>query len=273
MYLFENDEVAVVDGGGRGDVVAVFNPTTHLDNGGGDFWGRSFLRSRGFRPVGIVSKKINWFPVGATTEAIAAIKAASIAPKWAYGYSQGGYAALKFSAMLGAPAISLAPQYTIDPAETGPDVNRDYHRFFDAEAHSGMEISADDVHPGSRLVYDPAWTDDHWSAERIVSRCTVDVITVPGCGHDVPQLLVQTGALRHLFDSSPLEFQRFVQRNRMKSALYRLTIARRHRDAQRSLSALPWYLWAAISRETRSIALSEMRATLASASPLSVQVP
>ncbi len=262
--IFEDENVCVIDGKGPGKIVVVFNPITHLYDGTGEFWGKVFLKSRGFHPVGIVSKSINWFPVSSTRRAVEALKAAGFQPSWIYGYSQGGYGALKYSAALGAPAIALAPQFTIDPSVTGEHVNRDYHGFFDPEINADMTIRDGDVFAGSRIIYDPGWTNDEWNAAKIMECSQSELVQVPACGHDVPQLLIQTRAVDVLFSMSAAGFGQFVWRNRFKAPLYRLTKARRERDMRQHYPAIAWYLLAALAPKSwREAAMGELKVMLA----------
>src|SRR5271168_4492658 len=67
--------------------------------------------------VGIMAKKGNWYPVESLKAAATAL--ASIIQGYdrriTYGGSMGGYAAIKFSRLLGATeVISLCPQWSID---------------------------------------------------------------------------------------------------------------------------------------------------------------
>jgi tetratricopeptide (TPR) repeat protein len=131
------------------------------------FWGDRFVERAGLSAFGFVARVPNWFPRASMERAAAAIapQLAAYPDRVMYGHSQGGYAALKYSALLGArTVISSCPQATIDPREV-PDDPR-FHRYFRLDLHGGMHVD-DQVIGTPFILYDPFEQVDAMHVRRI----------------------------------------------------------------------------------------------------------
>src|SRR4051794_10196197 len=73
-----------------------FRPDGHA------IWGREPAAKMGLDAIGFVAKRENWFPAAAMQKAAPAVRALlGGGPALCYGYSMGGYAALKYARLLG----------------------------------------------------------------------------------------------------------------------------------------------------------------------------
>jgi tetratricopeptide (TPR) repeat protein len=123
-----------------------------------------------------------------------AIRAALKPRAIAYGYSMGGYGALKHGALLGVEsAIAVAPQATIAPADVPWDSR--FHRFHRPVAHARMRIAAPDLAPFSAVLADPHDATD-WRHARLVAEAgPVHLLRAPLSGHAAIWLLASTTTL------------------------------------------------------------------------------
>jgi hypothetical protein len=101
-----------------GTIVVTFDSYTdarHLDRSG---FAEHFLHSRQIDAIHIISRDNDWYQYPELPQAAKVV--AEITSQYgrvvAYGSSMGGYAAIRFGAMVGATtAVALSPQYSIDP--------------------------------------------------------------------------------------------------------------------------------------------------------------
>lgn len=162
-----------------------------------------------FNVLGIMPKQKSWFPessIQAMMSSIAPILA-RFTQRIAYGGSMGGYAAIKYSALLGVQrAVALVPQFSIDPQDVE---DTRYNMFFQPELNSGMAVRAQDIAPDCEyiMVYDP-----YYAADRAHIDCLLPVVPqahvlhLPYTGHDAIAVLASSELvhdfLRHSFDAS-----------------------------------------------------------------------
>ncbi len=177
--------------------LATFNNMNQIANGR-DFWGRTMTAKHGIECFGFVTKGPNWFPATSMARAAAAI--ATDRPIINYGHSMGGYAALKYSRLMGvAGVVASAPQATIDPAADIED--RRYIGNYDAILNAGMGIIRGDTAGRVLLAYDPTFRPDRLHAEwvmRVTDR--VEPCLLPYMQHR-PVAALRPAVVLPLFDA------------------------------------------------------------------------
>ncbi|GGJ14408.1 hypothetical protein GCM10011320_22020 [Neoroseomonas lacus] len=150
--------------------------------------------------IGFMPKHGNWYP----KEDIELIRP-SIEPllskyktRLAYGFSMGGYGAIKHSRALGAThVLAMSPQWSIDP-EVAPWERR-YLHFID-KCSENMEIVDDDCGGEIYVIFDNM-NKDRFHAEKISSAAAVNSIQAPLTGHDTWKLFLSSATMRALFDA------------------------------------------------------------------------
>jgi tetratricopeptide (TPR) repeat protein len=104
--------------------------------------------------VGFVARSPNWYPTASVARAASAVRAVLRPAAIGYGFSMGGYAALKHGARLGLThALSVSPQLTIDPDEVPEDTR--YHLRYRPEVHGRMRPEAADLPRFAVVAADP----------------------------------------------------------------------------------------------------------------------
>jgi tetratricopeptide (TPR) repeat protein len=173
MLIFEDEHIRVIHRPGATRWTLLTFNVIDFQVADLRFWADRFVEKAGLSAFGFVSRRPNWFPAASMRRAAEAIAPhlAEYPERVLYGHSQGGYAALKYSALLGAGTIiSSCPQATIDPREV-PDDQR-FHRFFRPELHAGMHIGAGvagaDVAGTAFILYDPFDGVDAMHVRRIL---------------------------------------------------------------------------------------------------------
>lgn len=182
--LYDGEDLVVRRDEGATDwTLVTFNESAMLAESG-RYWGQSLARRNAIAAVGFVTRTPNWFPQEETSRAIAQVAplVAGGGPRVLYGHSMGGYAAIKFSAALGAETvIAFCPQVSIDPAETGGYPV--YATHFSAR-NAGMAIVAADVAGRIFVFYDPSDPPDRFHAARIAAVSSVTLVPLRHTGHD-----------------------------------------------------------------------------------------
>lgn len=182
--------------------------------------------------IGVMPKQKSWFPA-ASMQALL-LELAPILQQFqrivGYGGSMGGYAAIKYSKLLGlSRVVAMVPQYSIDPDEVA---DRRYSDFYDVDLHADMRIQSDDIAQGCEyiIVYDPYFDHDREHFLKIQAVIPqVKVLHLPYTGHDVIAVLASSALLHdfieHDFDATYFYKQmREVKKN--SKFYYRSVIAR-----------------------------------------------
>ena len=202
--------------------------------------------------LGFMAKHGNWFPASNMAHAIAAAKdiLASYQRRIAYGGSMGGYAALKFSRLLGATqVISLCPQWSIDPSECeGRDPG--WQEYF-VDSLRGMGVRTSDVAGDVFIFRDPRSALDSFHAAMIVRAYpTAQMVDVPMVGHAVTTVFAGTNNLLEIIAAAEAG-----ARPRLQAIAHRLrrdSYYRKERLFSTSLQRRPLAaLQALLSRGTR----------------------
>ncbi|WP_428029489.1 alpha/beta hydrolase [Ancylobacter sp.] len=245
QVFLDTENVRVVrTAGTRSDVVFVtfeahqLNPD--LERAG---FGEKFLSDNGFPAYHFLAKDNFWFQYPEMEEVLAAVRA-DIAPGTeivAYSVSMGGYAAIRFSGLLGISRIlTFSPQYSIDP-KIVPWEKR-WDRLFDRPRQILWERLSLPRGVPIILFYDPHNRDRRHV--RLLAR-VADVVRVrvPYAGHASITVLMQSGLLGRVvldvaenrFDAAA--FQRELAAHLDRSPLYREKRARKRGRLFRRLRA------------------------------------
>ena len=206
VILFEDDEIRVLWRPGASVYALVtFGDLMTLANGT-RFFADIPVSKLGITCVGFMAKRANWFPAD-SCRAAAPFVLAKLAPyqdRIVYGGSMGGYAALKFSALLQAThIIAYCPQWSLDRVECG-GVNPGWRECF-TPAMAGMGIRADDVAGEAYIFYDPHYRFDAFHAQKIrQSYPSARSIAVPLVDHNVTTVFAGTEILGEVISACRL---------------------------------------------------------------------
>lgn len=206
MHLvFENEEVLLfADLRGGDTVVTSF---AHMDfyKGIPTFWGATALEKIGVSAIGFVCKRNTWFPQAAMSEALPfALEILSrFKHKISYGFSMGGYGALKFSNALTIDiSLALSPQVTI---ATNFQEDQRFVRFYDRTLNYGMMVTGKNLALRTYILYDPFEAKDALNFDLIQRMAPANVevrgIRCHHVGHDTPLIIASTFTLAKLFNA------------------------------------------------------------------------
>ncbi|KQW61012.1 hypothetical protein [Ensifer sp. Root127] len=200
MIIYEDDEIITHFDGRGGDTIVISFAHMDFPTAGRRYWGSQPLEKLGLSAIGIVSKRNVWYPPSIMAPVLDSISNATALFQRVliYGFSMGGYAALKYSKSLHADTvIALSPQASIDPDD---DVGGVYRSFFIEPLHAKTGITSLDVSGNAYLFYDPYQEGDSWSARFVADAYPpIHLIKVPRAQHETIDLFASTQALEELF--------------------------------------------------------------------------
>lgn len=157
QVIYDGEHIQVLyDARGGETVLVTFNEMESYANGK-TYWAESVARQAGLSCIGVMSKKKNWFPISDMLYAARIVTpiALSFKHRVTYGFSQGGYAAVRYSKALSAThVLSFSPQYSIDPLAVG-DFDTRFAEHYRPELHADMAVNATNVSGVVLLVVDP----------------------------------------------------------------------------------------------------------------------
>lgn len=194
---------ALFDPEGEGDTLIVTFTNRHwAGKGESDFWGHKFLSKRGFPALGIMGAAADWFPETETRALIEAVRATGALDGYrrivTYGYSMGGYGAVKYASQLGAAAsLSMSPQVSIDPKDVSA-FDRRYRLHYAETLHPRMKVQPGDAAPVNYAVYDPRFAPDRRHVELLAEVAPVVPINAACSQHSSAMLLTESGAAEDL---------------------------------------------------------------------------
>ncbi|MCG7362181.1 tetratricopeptide repeat protein [Roseomonas sp. ACRSG] len=167
---------------------------------GDAIWGQEPATKLGLDAIGFVAKRENWFPAASMRKAAPAVRALlGGRPALCYGYSMGGYAALKYARLLGVSrALGVCPQASISPADLPED--KRFHKFHDRALHAGMRLTPADTPEFGVMMADPYHPDDRLNAHMLAADGGIHWLRTPFVGHAAIWLLTETAFLRQVFD-------------------------------------------------------------------------
>lgn len=223
MIVFDDDEIQVIFHEGMSDVLLVtFSPLNALSDNM-NFFGLQLAQRLRLSALGFTAKRPNWYPAANMRAALAAT--AQLRGRYrevvTYGASMGGYGAAKYSRPLGATtALSICPQWSIDPAHTA-DYDQRYLEHF-IPGRTGDAIGSEDVSGRIYVFVDPGCAPDLGHASRIPSA---ELVPVHSADHHVTGMLAGTAAFESLLAAT----------RRRDDRELRATVARLRRASPRRL--------------------------------------
>lgn len=193
VILYEDEHLVVVHQPAKGRPTLITFADLTFRPQGTKIWGEEVTRKLGVNAIGFVARRENWFPAASVAAAAPAVRAATEGPAVTYGYSMGGYAALKHAAVLGAAqSFAVCPQSSIAPADVPSDTR--FHRFYQPEHHAAMAVRPGEPGAFSVLLADPYMPEDRRHAERLAAA-GVHWIRTPFMDHASIWLLVDSAFL------------------------------------------------------------------------------
>ncbi len=230
FVLFESDNIKVIcQDFGSETIVITFNEAGFLAEGHA-YWGDFFFEQRRQSAIGVMSKAPNWFPPDCMRYAALAIRAVINGRRVVtYGFSQGGYGALKYAGALGAAvAMAFSPKWSINPADVDAfdDSKTMYYR---PALRNGHKVIPEDVAGESYIFYDPLLKNDLNHATRLQAACGSQMVVMPFTGHETIRLLTESGLSESMVNMflcddrpSPRQLRNLVRRGRRHSPTYRV---------------------------------------------------
>lgn len=220
--IYRDDHLSVYYASGKDDryLLCTFGDL-YMPRSSGKFFGEKAVQKLDWPCLGFVASKPNWYPAESMAAAVASI-AAYLENRHVttYGASMGGYAAIKFSALLKAQTVvALCPQFSIDPKH-GNSIG--WIRYFKPEMW-GMDINPGDVSGNIFVISDMSFKRDAWHAKKISKQSNLcRIVNIAGVGHAVTPTLAGTENLRNLIvaarEGDVPALQRTVAKCRRKSA-------------------------------------------------------
>lgn len=158
-------------------MVITFGDMFYLANGS-TFFAEAPAKKLNLSAIGFMAKTRNWYPQESVRKAI--VKIADILAqsdfRVVYGGSMGGYAALKFSRLLGADRVySLVPQFSIAPNEI---CDHRYNSYFNENSNIDNAITYQDLAGDIYITHDPVFHLDHQHVDKI-SRLGYPITLIP----------------------------------------------------------------------------------------------
>jgi len=202
-----------------------------------DFWARSPIQKSGLSSIGFVPKGKNYFPEMSVYNATQSAKPYLSGTLIGYGGSMGGYAVLRYAALIGLHrGFVFSPQFSVDPSEAPFDRYRT-EAFFKPEFHSGMGIRPEHIAGDIQVFYDPYEIVDRMHVDRLKESIgdAVQCIPVFGTSHSTVSVISETRAFESMlalpFDATTA-FQ-FMRERKKRSQTYKLYMSSRAYRANR----------------------------------------
>lgn len=219
-----------------------------------------FLRREGIDAAHVLNRDNRWYQYAEMDGALAAVTAATAgyARVFTYGSSMGGYAALRFARFVGAgTAIAISPQFSLDPRVVPFEERWQADLAAITFRERAPEPAASQV-----IFHDPRMRLDdlHFRLFAALPTQTVSV-AVPGAGHPVGGILVETGVLKDAIRAiiqarlDPARVQGAVRERRRRSAHHFYSLARRAEPRRPQLQIALLRRAIAIKRESHTLGL------------------
>jgi hypothetical protein len=195
---------------------------------GFNYWSEEPARKLNLSVVGVMTKRRNWYPAEEMEQAASIVRAIEH-HKYiiTYGFSQGGYGAIKYSKILCAThVLAFSPQLSIDPNDVAKFDER-FCSFFNADFNKNMAITTNDVAGIVRIFVDPADRRDFENSSRI-TELVKDCVAIPcfNIGHGTVRAVASTGALAELLsackegDLNPTRLKTLIRRHKKNTFAY-----------------------------------------------------
>lgn len=231
QILYEDDNIISLWHPGRStELLITFGDLITLAEGM-RFFAETPVKKLNLNCIGFMAKDPNWYPAASMTNALEHLDSyiAKFQTRITYGGSMGGYAALKYSRLLGAShSIALCPQWSIDAAECD-GINPGWQKFFVPQMRD-MGILPSDMAGSIYVFFDPFEHQDKFHAQRIRRAWPeTRLIRVPFVSHNVTPTMAGTKVLQALIaaclKSDLPSFYRLSRQQRRLIQYYRQEIA------------------------------------------------
>jgi hypothetical protein len=202
QILFDDEHLRVVFRPGGSDWLLVTFGDALERAEGTRFHAETVAQKQGLNCLGFMAKAANWYPAGSMRAAFPeiAFTLRAFDTRLLYGSSMGGYAAIKYSRLLGAThVVAHSPQWSIDPAECGGHPSGYEGNF--TPTMQGMGVRREDAGGSVNIFYDPWHEIDAWHFRMIEAACaTVRGYRVPHADHHVVTMLKGASVAAALWD-------------------------------------------------------------------------
>jgi hypothetical protein len=174
--VFSDELIDVYFRPGFGSDLVVFFAPMEWNRSSSPVWGDALAVSLGLNAIFLVPRGETWYPFRQMSRALDVV--ADYCRQYSdvilYGYSMGGYGALKFSRYLGASrVIAFSPQSSIEPVICVSN-DRRYFQHYVGGVHDGMSIGPEDVVDSDVFVF----FDENYGPDRF----QVDLMRHSGVG-------------------------------------------------------------------------------------------
>ena len=201
QVVFEDAHLRVMfQPGGSDMLLLTFGDAVVLADGT-RFFADTVAGRFGINCLGFMARAPYWYPADSMRAAARAVAytLAAFDIRIGYGSSMGAYAAIKYSALLGAThVVAFCPQWSIDPAECGADESG-YRDFFRPHM-AGMGITAADLAGAITVFHDPGQPNDAAHFRRLTALCPdVRACRVHHVAHELAPVLAGSRLATDLF--------------------------------------------------------------------------
>ena len=256
--IYDGPHVQVLARRGSSDYALVTFNERGFRADGRSIWAQALVDRLDLNAVGFVTKAPNWFPPEDFARACAAALPAlsRFDRRIGYGFSQGGYAAIRASRALAlTQTLAVSPQWSIDPAEV---IDRRFAKFFSPELNAAMRIIPEDAPRALHIAYDHRLAPDREHVDRIVAAIpSAHLHPVPSTLHETIRVFVGSQNFAELVEA--LEAGRpeaTLSRMRRASQVRRMIMIERATRARRLDRAFALFAAIAPDGERRALLLA-----------------
>ncbi|WP_376089704.1 tetratricopeptide repeat protein [Roseomonas sp. CCTCC AB2023176] len=180
--LYDDDAVQAVYRPGSSDFTLITFGDKDLRPAPGRFWAGEPAEQLNLDCIGIVAKGPNWYPAAAMVRCAPFLSGVGRQRRLGYGYSMGGYAALRHGRLLGLThALAVSPQVSLDPRDVPWD--RRYAAHFDPALHAGMAVRREHLADETFVLADPWDAEDGAHLRLALEAGPLRSVVAPFVGH------------------------------------------------------------------------------------------
>ena len=217
--ILETEHIACFLRDRGGDTLLITFTNQWTVHTGRNFWADQAASELGLSILGFVAKTPCWYPadeMAVLISALSKLNTGRFSVQITSGHSQGGYAAIKYSAALSATTVvAFSPQFSIDRRLLA---DSRVNGFYIGVLNAGMSIKAEDVAGRIEVVFDPKDTADLRHAEAIGAVVPIRRTHAFYAGHATERGMTNAARLARLLKSARSEdvreFCRFIAEER-----------------------------------------------------------